>query len=72
MKATGEKQQITYKETPIRLLAGFSTDTLKPEGKGMIYLLWWKGRNDNQEYSTQQDSPPDLMEKSKGFQTNKS
>ena len=22
----------------------------------MIYLKWWKGRNYNQEYSTQQDS----------------
>ena len=30
-----------------------------------------KGRTNNQEYSTQQDSPSDLMEKSKAFQTSK-
>ena len=33
----------------------------KPEGNGMVHLKWWKGRNYNQEYSTQQ--PSDLMEK---------
>ena len=43
----------------------------KPEGNGMIYLKWWKGRTYNQEYFTQQDSPSDLMEKSKAFQTSK-
>ena len=37
----------------------------------MIHLKWWKGRNYNQEYSTQQDSPTDMMEKSKDFQTAK-
>ena len=31
----------------------------------MIYLKWRKGRNYNQEYSTQKDSPSDFMEKSK-------
>ena len=36
----------------------------KPEGNGMIYLKWWKWRTYNQEYSTQQDPPSDLMEKS--------
>ena len=38
----------------------------------MIYLKWWKERNYNQEYSTQQDSHSVLMEKSKAFQTSKS
>ena len=37
----------------------------KPEGNGTTYLKQWKGRTYNQEYSTQQDSPSDLMEKSK-------
>ena len=37
----------------------------------MIYLKWWKGRNYNQEYSTQQDSHSDVREKSKAFQTSK-
>ena len=39
----------------------------KPEQKGMMYLKWWKWRNYNQEYSTQQDFHSDLMEKSKAF-----
>ena len=41
----------------------------KPEGNGTTYLKQWKGRTYNQEYSTQQESPLDLMEKSKAFQT---
>ena len=43
----------------------------KPEENDMIYLKWWKGRTYNQEYSTQQDSPSELMEKSKASQINK-
>ena len=35
----------------------------------MKYFKWWKGRNYNQEYSTQQDTHLDLMEKWKAFQT---
>ena len=31
----------------------------------MIYLKWWKERTYNHDYSTQQDSHSDLMEKSK-------
>ena len=38
LKAAREKKQITYKGTPIRLLADFSAETLWPEGSGMIYL----------------------------------
>jgi len=41
-----------YKGTPIR-----------PEGNGMTYLKWWKEKTYNQAYSTQQDSPSDLMER---------
>ena len=36
----------------------------KPEGNGMIYLKRRKGIIYKQQYSTQQDSPSDLMEKS--------
>ena len=72
LKATGEKWQITCKGTPIKLSADFSTETLQARGNGMIYFKWWKGRIYNQEYSTWQDSPSDLMEKSKAFQTSKS
>ena len=31
----------------------------------MIYLKWWNERTYNKEYSTQENSPSDLMEKSK-------
>ena len=44
----------------------------KPEENDIIYLKWWKGRTYNQEYSTQQDSPSELMEKSKAFQISES
>ena len=41
-------------------------ETLQAEGSGTIYLKWWKGRTYNQEYS-QQNSPLELMEKSKFY-----
>ena len=64
--------KIKYKGIPFRLSADFSTETHKPEGNGMTYLKGWKGRNYNQDLSTQQDSPSDLIEKSKAFQISKS
>ena len=66
------KQQITYKGTPLRLSADFSTGTLQASGNGIIHLKWWKGRTYDQEYYTQQDSPSSLMEQSQVFKTNKS
>ena len=72
LKATREKWQITCKGTPIRLSADFSTETLQARGNGMTHLKLWKGRSYNQECSTQQDSPSDLMAKSKAFQTSES
>ena len=38
LKAAREKQQITYKETPMRLTADFSAETLQARGSVMIYL----------------------------------
>ena len=38
LKAAREKKQVTYKGTPIRLLADFSAETLQARGSGMIYL----------------------------------
>ena len=38
IKATREKGQITYKGTPIRLTADFSTETLQARGSGTIHL----------------------------------
>ena len=52
---------------PIRLSADL-TETLQAIGNGMMkYLKCWKGRVNSQEYSTQQDSHSDLMDKSKAF-----
>ena len=38
LKASREKKQITYKGTPIRVLADFSAETLQARGRGMIHL----------------------------------
>ena len=38
LKVAREKKEITYKETPKRLSADFSTETLQAEGSGMIYI----------------------------------
>ena len=38
LKATTEKQQITDTETPIRLSADFSTETLQARREGMVCL----------------------------------
>ena len=51
------------------LLTDFLTEIGQTEGNDRIYLKWQKGRTYNQEYSTQQDSHSDLMEKSIAFQT---
>ena len=37
LKAGRERNKITYKGMPIRL-SDFSTETLQPEGNGMMYL----------------------------------
>ena len=70
LKATVEKWQITRELPPGYQLVS-QQKLHKPEGKGMIYLKWWRGKTYNQEDSTQQDSLSDLMEKSKAFQTSK-
>ena len=72
LKAAREKQEITYKGIPIRLTADLSAKLCKPEGNGRTYLKWWKGKPYNKDYSIQQGSHSDLMEKSKPLQTNKS
>ena len=68
LKAIKEKRQRT-KELPSGYQLISQHKLYKPEGNGMLYLKWWKGRTYNQKYSTQQDSPSDLMEKSKAFHT---
>ena len=72
LKATREKQQITYKGNPIMLSADFSAETLQDRREWHDILKGMKGKNYNQEYSTQQGSHSDSMEKSKALQTSKS
>ena len=62
----------TYKGTPIRLSADFSTETLQTRREWHDIFKVVKEKNQNQKYSTQQDPPSHLMEKSKAFQTSKS
>ena len=38
LKASREKQQVTYKEDSIHLMADLSIETLQAEGNGRIYL----------------------------------
>ena len=56
----------------MRLSADFSTETLQARREWHDIFKVMKRKTYNQEYSTQQDSPSDLKEKSKAFQTSKS
>ena len=72
LKAAREKQQITYKGTPIRLTADLSAETLQArrEWQDIFKVMKWKTYN--QDYSTHQGSHSDLTEKLKRLQTSKS
>ena len=72
LKAGKEKQQITYKGIPIRLAADLSTETVQARGSGRTYLKWWKGKTYTKDYSTQQGSHSDSVEKLKQLKTSKS
>ena len=52
LKATKEKQQITYKGTSIRLSADFSTETLQTRREWQDIFKVMKGKHYNQDYST--------------------
>ena len=69
LKAAREKKQITYKGTPIRLLADFSAETLQARRERHDILNVMKGKTSNQDYFTQKGSHSDLKEKSKVLQT---
>ena len=71
-KAAREKRQITYKGTPIRLTADFSAETLQARREWHDILKVMKGKNLQPNYSSQQRSHSDSMEKSKALQTSKS
>ena len=78
-KTAREKQQITYQETPIRLLAGFLAETANQKGVAWHNHKGWKGKTYNHEYTIQQGYYSDLKERSifidkqklKGFSTMK-
>ena len=72
LKSVSEKQQVTYKGNPIHLTCHLSAKFFRPEGNGRIYLKHWMGKIYNQDYSTQQGSHWELIEKSKALQTTKS
>ena len=72
LKAAREKKQVTYKGTPIRLLADFSAETLQARREWHDILNVMKEKTSNQDYSTQQGSHSDLKEKSKASQISKS
>ena len=69
LKATRGKMT-NYNGTPIKLPDDFSTETL--QARRELHDMFKVMKDKNQEYSTQQDFPSDLMEKSKVFQTSKS
>ena len=76
LKATGEKQPNTYKGIPIRLPADFPAETLWDRRKCLYTFRVMKEkkkkRNYSQEYSTQQGSHSQSVEKSKALKTGKS
>ena len=71
LKAAMEKQQITYQGIPIRLTADLSAETLQARREWQDIFKVMKGKTYNQDYSTQQGSHSDLMEKLKPLQISK-
>ena len=55
LKAARKKQNVTYKGTPIRLSADFSTETLQARRNSKRYLKCSKEKICNLEYSIQQE-----------------
>ena len=72
LKAAREKQQITHKGIPIRLTADLSAEALQARRNWQDIFKVMKEKTYNQDYSTQQRSHSDLMEKLKSLQTSKS
>ena len=72
LEAAREKEQITYKGIPIRLTADLSAETLQTRRVWQEVFKVMKGKIYTQEYSTQQGSHSDSMEKLKPLQTSKS
>ena len=63
LNAAREKQQVTYNENLILLIADLSAETLQARRNGRIYLKYCKGKIYNQDFSTQQGFHSKWMEK---------
>ena len=72
LKAAREKQQITHKGIPIRIIADLSTETLQARREWQDILKVMKENNYSTDYCTQQGSHSYMKEKSKALQTSKS
>ena len=56
LKATRDKQEVTYKGAPIRLAADFSMETIQARRERQKYSKKWEPEASNQDYFTQQGS----------------
>ena len=63
LKVAREKQQITHKGIPIRIIADLSIETLQARREWQNTLKVIKEKTYNQDYCTQQESHSKLMEK---------
>ena len=72
LKEEREKQQNTYKGISVRLTADLSPETLQARREWQDIFKVMKGKNLQQDYSTQRGSHSDMTEKLKPLQTRKS
>ena len=63
LKVAREKQQITHKGIPIRIIADLSIETLQARKEWQNTLKVIKEKTYNQDYSTQHGSHSDMKEK---------
>ena len=67
LKAAREKQQITHKGIPIRIIADLSIETLQARREWQDILKVMKEKNLKPDYCTQQGSHSHMKEKSKAL-----
>ena len=67
LKAAREKQQVTYKEHSIRLIADLSAETLQARREWQDIFKVLKGKTYHQDFCTWQGFHSKLLENSKAF-----
>ena len=72
LKSAREKQQITHKGIPIKIIADLSIETLQARRVWQDILKEMKKKNIQPDYCTQHGSHSNMKEKSKALQTSKS